>query len=182
MVDEIAIPDRLEQAIGEPEGENVLRRLLAEEVVNAEDLILAEDLVQVGVELFRALQVDPERLLHDDARAVDEASLGQRPDRRQCGLRRHAEIMQALRLRSKLRLRRLDRRMQRARTGFERHVLDVLGKPAPVLRAGLPRREGVERVLDEVAELVGVHPVERQRDDPAVRDKTRRDEVEQPRP
>ena len=46
MVDEIAVPDRLEQAVGEPEGENVLRRLLAEEMIDAENLVLGEDLVQ----------------------------------------------------------------------------------------------------------------------------------------
>ena len=36
MIDEIAVPDRLEQAIGEPKGEDVLRRLLAQEMVDAE--------------------------------------------------------------------------------------------------------------------------------------------------
>jgi hypothetical protein len=34
VIDEVAVPDRLEQAVGEAEGENVLRRLLAEEVVD----------------------------------------------------------------------------------------------------------------------------------------------------
>ncbi len=46
VVDEVAVPDRLEQAVGEAEGEDVLRRLLAEEMVDAEDLVLGEDLVQ----------------------------------------------------------------------------------------------------------------------------------------
>ena len=50
MVDVVAVPDRLEQAVGEAEGEDVLRRLLAEEVVDAEDLLLGEGLVQRGVE------------------------------------------------------------------------------------------------------------------------------------
>ena len=44
VVDEVAVPDRLEEAVGEAEGEDVLRRLLAEEVVDAEDLLLGEDL------------------------------------------------------------------------------------------------------------------------------------------
>jgi hypothetical protein len=48
VVDEVAVPDRLEQAVGEAEGEDVLRRLLAQEVVDAEDLLLGEDLVQLG--------------------------------------------------------------------------------------------------------------------------------------
>ena len=47
VVDEVAVPDRLEQAVAEAEGQNVLRRLLAEEMVDAEDLVLGEDLVQL---------------------------------------------------------------------------------------------------------------------------------------
>ena len=50
VVDVVAVPDRLEEAVGEAEGEDVLGRLLAEEVVDAEDLLLVEDLVQLGVE------------------------------------------------------------------------------------------------------------------------------------
>ena len=42
VVDVVAVPDRLEQAVGEAQGEDVLRRLLAEEVVDAEDLLLVE--------------------------------------------------------------------------------------------------------------------------------------------
>ena len=41
VVDVLAIPQRLEEAVGEPQGEQVERRLLAEEVVDAEDLVLA---------------------------------------------------------------------------------------------------------------------------------------------
>ena len=46
---------------------------LAEEVIDAEDLVLREDLVQVRVQRHRAFQVSPEGLLHDDARSFDEA-------------------------------------------------------------------------------------------------------------
>ena len=72
MVDEIAVPDRLEQAVGEAEGEDVLRRLLAEEMVDAEDLVLGEHLVQLGVERDRALEIGAERLFHDDPRSLGE--------------------------------------------------------------------------------------------------------------
>jgi hypothetical protein len=54
VVDEVAVPDRLEQAVGEAEGQDVERRLLAEEVVDAEDLLLVEDLVDLGVQRLRA--------------------------------------------------------------------------------------------------------------------------------
>ena len=42
VVDEVAIPDGLEEPVGKPEGEDVLRRLLAEEVIDAEDLLFGK--------------------------------------------------------------------------------------------------------------------------------------------
>ena len=96
VVDEIAVPDRLEQAVGEPEGEDVLRRLLAEEMVDAENLVLGEHLVQRGVERDRALEIGAERLLHDDARALGEIGFAQHFDRRQRSVRRHAQVVDKL--------------------------------------------------------------------------------------
>ena len=43
VVDVVPVPDRLEEAVGEAEGQDVLRRLLPQEVVDAEDLVLVED-------------------------------------------------------------------------------------------------------------------------------------------
>ena len=40
VVDVLAVPDRLEQAVAEAKREDVLHRLLAEEVVDTEDLRL----------------------------------------------------------------------------------------------------------------------------------------------
>ena len=54
VVDEVAVPDRLEQSVGKAEREDVLRRLLAQEVIDAEDLVLGEHLVQLGVQRHRA--------------------------------------------------------------------------------------------------------------------------------
>src|SRR2546423_5968005 len=45
MIDEVAVPDRLEQTIGKAEGENVLRRLLAPGVGYTEDLIFGKGLM-----------------------------------------------------------------------------------------------------------------------------------------
>ena len=73
----VAVPDRLEEAVGEAQGEDVLRRLLAEEVVDAEDLVLAQDLVDEVVELAGAGEVGPERLLHDHPGALGEAGGGE---------------------------------------------------------------------------------------------------------
>ena len=64
----VAVPQRLEDAVGEAEDEDVLDRLLAEVVIDPVDLVLAEDLRdQLGSGPGRA-QVVPERLLDDDAR------------------------------------------------------------------------------------------------------------------
>ena len=42
VVDELAVPDRLEDPVREAEREHVLDRLLAEVVVDPEDLVLLE--------------------------------------------------------------------------------------------------------------------------------------------
>ena len=44
VVDVLAVPERLEEAVGEAEDEEVLDRLLAEVVIDAEDLRLVERL------------------------------------------------------------------------------------------------------------------------------------------
>ena len=71
--DVLAVPDRLEEPVRESEREDVERRFLAQEVVDAEDLALVERRVQRFVELHRAREVGAERLLHDDARALGQA-------------------------------------------------------------------------------------------------------------
>ena len=116
VVDEVAVPDRLEQAVAEAERQNVLRRLLAEEMVDAEDLVLGEHLVQFDVERDRALEVGAERLLHDHPRALGETGLVEHPDRRQRRARRHAEIVDELDTRRRA-LRRPARRPPSERRG-----------------------------------------------------------------
>src|SRR5437899_2499757 len=63
VVDELPVPDRLEDAVREPEHQHVLERLLAEVVVDPEDLLLLEMGPEHRVELARGCQVVPERLL-----------------------------------------------------------------------------------------------------------------------
>ena len=77
VVDEVGVPDRLEQLVGEAQRQDVLHRLLAEVVVDAEDRLGREDLGHDGVELLRALEVVTERLLHDDAAPAVRVVLGQ---------------------------------------------------------------------------------------------------------
>jgi len=64
-----AVPDGLGDRVGEAEVEQVLHRLLAEEVVDAEDRALVEDLLQRAVDGLRARQVASERLLDHHTRA-----------------------------------------------------------------------------------------------------------------
>jgi hypothetical protein len=65
-VDEVRVPDRLEQRVREPQREQVLHRLLAEVVVDPEHVFGGEDRVDQRVEFARGFEVVPERLLDDD--------------------------------------------------------------------------------------------------------------------
>ncbi len=66
-VDEVAVPHRLEHRVGEPQRQQVLDGLLAQVVVDPEDVLGGEDLVHQPVEVLAALQVVAERLLDHDA-------------------------------------------------------------------------------------------------------------------
>ena len=50
VINEVAIPDRFEQAVGKAEGQNILRRFLAQKVIDAKDLRFVEYLVQLGIQ------------------------------------------------------------------------------------------------------------------------------------
>lgn len=54
-----------------------LRRLLAEEMVDAEDLLLVEHLVQLLVQCNGTGKVRAEGLFHDDTGAFSQLSLGE---------------------------------------------------------------------------------------------------------
>ena len=54
VLDVRAVPDRLDERVGEAEVEQVLHRLLAEEMVDAEDRALVEHLLQRAVDGLRA--------------------------------------------------------------------------------------------------------------------------------
>ena len=62
----VAVPDRLEQRVREAQRQQVLDRLLAQVVVDAEDVVGAEDGVDQLVELAAGGQVLAEGLLDDD--------------------------------------------------------------------------------------------------------------------
>jgi hypothetical protein len=66
VIDVVAVPHRLEQGVGESQRHQVLDGLLAQVVIDAEDLVLLEDLQQLRVQRPGRGQVIAERLLDDD--------------------------------------------------------------------------------------------------------------------
>ena len=52
MIDVVTVPDGLEESVGKAEGQDVLGRLLAQEVIYSKDLLFGEDLVHRGVEVL----------------------------------------------------------------------------------------------------------------------------------
>ncbi len=79
VVDVLTVPDGLEEPVGEAEGQDVLGRLLAQEVVDAEHLVVVEDLLNHRVELAGAGEVGPERLLHDDPGPLGQPCFAEGP-------------------------------------------------------------------------------------------------------
>ena len=74
----VAVPHRLEEGVGEAEVGEVLDRLLAEIVVDAEDPLLGEDLVQRRIELAGGRQVVAEGLLDHHPAVVGQAGGAER--------------------------------------------------------------------------------------------------------
>ena len=67
MIDAIAVPDRLEQPIGEAQRHDALDRILAQKVVDAEDLIFVQRTQDRGIQLARRCQTVTKWLLDHDA-------------------------------------------------------------------------------------------------------------------
>ncbi|MNP03877.1 hypothetical protein D3C76_957750 [compost metagenome] len=60
VVDVMVVPERFEQAVGEPADQDVLHGLLAQIVIDAIDLLFRHDLEQAGVQGLGGLQVGTE--------------------------------------------------------------------------------------------------------------------------
>ena len=78
----VAVPQRLEDAVGEAQAHDRGERLPGEEVVDAEDGLLRQELVQQPVEALGRLEVHPERLLDGDPAPLRQAGLLQGLERR----------------------------------------------------------------------------------------------------
>ena len=81
-VDVVAVPDRLEHRVREPEVEDLLEAHLPEEVVDPVELRLVDVLVQLGGQRARRVEVVAERLLDDHSPVLGQAGLGQAFDDR----------------------------------------------------------------------------------------------------
>ena len=79
VIDVRVVPQRLEQDVGEAKRHEVLHRLLAEVVIDAEDISLEENRADRIVDGRGAVAIFPDRLLDDDARARSDERL-QRQD------------------------------------------------------------------------------------------------------
>ncbi len=90
--DVVAVPDRLEKGVGEAEVQDVHDRLLAQEVIDAEDRVLGEGAARDPVELARRGQVAAERLFDDDPPAFGQPGGVEAADDRGEQRRRDGEV------------------------------------------------------------------------------------------
>ena len=67
VVDVFLVPQRLENLVGEPHRQDVLDGLLAEVMVDAEDLLLVEHARQHAIEFARCVEAAAKRFFDDDA-------------------------------------------------------------------------------------------------------------------
>jgi len=77
MVDMIAIPERLEDAVGETEHHDVLNRFFPKIMINAINLIFGQHTEKFVIERLRGRQVGAERLLYDYAAPLIFLLVGQ---------------------------------------------------------------------------------------------------------
>ena len=66
MVDVVAVPNRLEDGVGEPQHQDVLHGLLAQVMIDAIDLVFVENAMHGFVQALRRIGVAAERLFDDD--------------------------------------------------------------------------------------------------------------------
>ena len=140
VVDVVAVPDRLEHAVGEPQRDQVLDRLAAEEVVDPEHALLGEHAVDQRVQLARAVEVVAERLLEHHPRALVQAGAAERVDGRAERARRDRQVVQPARLAAELRLGPADRPRSAGRASSAENALNVsrCANPSHVSPAASP--------------------------------------------
>ena len=165
VVDEVAVPDRLEQPVGEPQGHQVLDRLLAQVVVDAEDLLLAQHAQELLVQVDRLGQVGADRLLdhhpHLGVVLVVQPVLAELVHDHGEERRRRGEVEDAveddLRRLVELLRRLLHLLVCRVLVEGAGHVAHVLEEPVQHLLIRLPAGELHDRLLGDLPVLVMRH-------------------------
>ena len=66
VIDVVAIPDGLHQAVGKAKHQQILHRFLTQIMIDAEDLLFFKVTVQMLIELSSRLQIGAKRLFHHD--------------------------------------------------------------------------------------------------------------------
>ncbi len=165
VVDEVAVPDRLEHPVGEPEREHVLDGLLAQVVVDAVDLALVEDGAKLGVQLPRRGEVVAERLLDDHPHirrlGAVQPRVSQLPGDDAEELRRGGEVEEPAHGHVGIRVDLGQHLAERSECG---RVVEGAGNEAGAVeqgvenpRIGLGAGELPHRVGDQVAHLLALH-------------------------
>ena len=101
VIDEARVEQRFEEAVGEAHHQDVLDGLLAEVVIDPEDLLLGEDTGHVVVDGHRARQIVADRLFDDHPREAiagrrDEACARQLIDGDRKQRRRNRQVVDAI--------------------------------------------------------------------------------------
>ena len=99
LLDVAAIPNRLEEAVGEAKGQDVLHRLLAQVMIDPIDLRLGQQAGQPPVQFPGALQIVAERLFNDQSiagRIVGEMRLLKLACNQLHERRRHGRVKHSL--------------------------------------------------------------------------------------
>ena len=159
VVDVLAVPERLEDAVGEAQDQDVLDGLLAEIVVNPVDLPLAEHPRDQPVQLLGALEVAAEGLLDDDPREAVAAP--RQPRSAQVGHDRRVEARRRRAIEEPVRVPLeglAQARVEGGILGVARAVGEAGREPVPDgLRGRLDPGEGGDRLAHPPAEGLARH-------------------------
>jgi hypothetical protein len=177
------VPHRLEQRVGEAQRHQVLHRLLPEVMVDAVDLLLAEDAADRLIECPRGLTRLAERLFDHHPRPRRHEVTGPQPvaDRPE-QVRPHGEVEDADPVRLGLQ-HAAQIGPARILRGIRRHIAEALEKPAHhIRRAAILRHMVLDGLLGEADEvLIGERPPRAADDARTMRDLALQVAVEQGR-
>ena len=142
VVDVLAVPDRLEDAVREPERQDVLYGLLTEIVVDPIDLRLPEALAQLRIQTSRTVEVVAERLFHDHATPAvalaGQVTCGEMAAHRPEERRGYREVEEVVRRDAVLTAHINERGVQPA---VERFVIKVTGDVVEAVLEAFPLRD-----------------------------------------